>query len=483
MQDSFEAVIGLEIHAQIATKSKMFCRCSSDAFFSEPNMNTCPVCMGFPGQLPVINREAFLKGIKTALSLHLEIPAFSKFDRKNYFYPDLPKGFQISQFDQPISKNGWLEINADGEKKRVRITRLHLEDDAGKLTHIASGTLCDYNRSGIALMEIVSEPDMHSASEAVAYAREIQTILRYIQTSDADMEKGMMRFDASVSIRKKGAQNLNPRAEIKNLNSFKSLEAAIEYEIKRQTVLYLEGQPLSGNITVGWTDEEQKTFFLRDKEGADDYRYFPEPDLPPLIVTPAILEGLQREIPELPGEKSEKYKNEYKLSASEAMLISSDLNLARYFEELVATTADPKKSAAFLTTILIGRLNKDDLPLQKCKITAAMLAKLITLVNEGKISMNIAKSEIFEAMYEQGKDPEQIIREKNLGHMEDSSEIEKICGEVITENAKSAEDFRNGKEAALQFLVGQVMRKTRGQAAANLVQQILQKLLQKNTKK
>lgn len=477
MNDRFEAVIGLEIHAQVSTETKMFCSCSSDAFDHEPNINTCPICTGFPGQLPVVNKEAVHKGLKAALALHCQIPAFSKFDRKNYFYPDLPKGFQISQYDQPVSMNGWLDIQVGGEKKKIRITRLHLEDDAGKLTHVEGGTLCDYNRSGIALMEIVSEPDIRTPEEASVYARAIQTTLRYVGASEADMEKGMMRFDASVSIRPKGEDKLYPRAEIKNLNSFKSLEAAIAYEIERQIFLWDEGKPLSGNITVGWTDDHQKTYFLRDKEGADDYRYFPEPDLPPLVITPDFIEQLKKEVPELPVEKQERYQSEWKISVPEALLISSQIELARYFEEVVAATNDPKKAATFITTILMSHLNRDGLDITETKITASLMAKLITMVNEGKVSMNLAKGEVFEAMYMEGKDPETVVKEKGLVQMNDAGKLEEICRKIVAENPKSVEDYKAGKQAALQFLVGKVMKETRGQANAVMVQDLLKKLI------
>ena len=477
MNDRFEAVIGLEIHAQISTKSKMFCSCSCDAFDHEPNINTCPVCMGFPGQLPVINQEAVHKGLKAALALHCQIPSFSKFDRKNYFYPDLPKGFQISQFDQPVSVGGLLEIQVGGEKKKIRITRLHLEDDAGKLTHVEGGTLCDYNRSGIALMEIVSEPDIHNAQEASAYAKAIQTTLRYVGASEADMEKGMMRFDASVSIRPKGETGLNPRAEIKNLNSFKSLEAAIDHEIERQIFLWDEGKPLAGNITVGWSDDHQKTYFLRDKEGADDYRYFPEPDLPPLVITPDFIDQLRKEVPELPVEKQERYQNDWKISGPEASLLVSQIELARYFEEVVAVTNDPKKAATFITTILMSHLNRDGFVITETKITAPLMAKLISMVNDGKVSMNIAKGEVFEAMYMEGKDPETVVKEKGLVQMNDAGKLEELCKKIIGENSKSVEDYKAGKQAALQFLVGKVMKETRGQANAGMVQELLKKLV------
>jgi aspartyl-tRNA(Asn)/glutamyl-tRNA(Gln) amidotransferase subunit B len=479
MNDSrYESVIGIEVHAQSSTASKMFCGCSTDSFNAEPNINTCPVCMGFPGQLPVVNKDAFRKGIKAALALHCEIPAFSKFDRKNYFYPDLPKGFQISQYDQPVAVKGWLDIEVEGQKKKIRITRLHLEDDAGKLTHVANGTLCDYNRSGMPLMEIVSEPDIRTAKEAVAYARELQKILRYVGASEADMEKGMMRFDASVSIRLKGDEKLYSRAEIKNLNSFKSLEAAIDYEAERQVFLAEEGNPLSHDITVGWTDDHQKTYFLRDKEGADDYRYFPEPDLPPMIVTPDFIEELKKEVPELPSEKMERYRDEWKLSGAEAALIVSDAAMAQYFEKVVALTGDAKKSATFVTSILLRNLNRDGIGINECKLSAETLAKLIKMVNENKVSMNIAKSDdLFELMYETGRDPEEIAKEKGFVIVSDVGQLEEMCKKVIAANQKSVDDFKSGKKPAFFFMVGQVMKETKGQANAQTVTEIMEKLI------
>ncbi|MBU0668024.1 Asp-tRNA(Asn)/Glu-tRNA(Gln) amidotransferase subunit GatB [Patescibacteria group bacterium] len=473
----YEAVIGLEIHAQIALKSKMFCSCSSDSFDKEPNINTCPVCMGFPGQLPVINEEAVRKGVKASLALHCEVPPFSKFDRKNYFYPDLPKGFQISQYDQPLAVNGWIEVDACGTKKKVGITRLHLEDDAGKLTHIENGTLCDYNRCGIALMEIVSEPDMRSAAEAGAYARAMQTILRYTNSSDADMEKGMMRFDASVSIRPVGDLKLYPRAEIKNLNSFKSLENAIAYEIEKQTEMWEEGKPMNKDITVGWTDINGKTYFLRDKEGADDYRYFPEPDLPPVKITADFIEELRKDIPELPTEKFVRYTEQMEMSEAEATLISGNPDLARYFEEVAAISGDDKRATTFVSTILMAHLKKNVMEIAECKVTAQALADLIKMVNDGKISMNIAKGEVFEEMFEKGSDPAKIVKEKGLGQVSDEGELTKICEEVIAANSGSVADYRGGKAQALGFLVGQVMKETKGQANAQMVNDILKKLI------
>lgn len=482
----FEAVIGLEIHAQIAVQSKMFCSCSSDSFEQDPNINVCPVCMGFPGQLPVINQEAVMKGLKAALALQCSVPSFCKFDRKNYFYPDLPKGFQISQYDEPLAEHGVLEVevvadqndqNAVQEKK-VRIRRLHLEDDAGKLTHVAGGTLCDYNRSGIALMEIVSEPDIHSAVEAAAYARAMQVLLRYVQASEADMEKGMMRFDASVSIRPKGDMQLYPRAEIKNLNSFRSLESAITYEIKRQENLWKEGNPLQHQITVGWNDDEQKTYFLRDKEEADDYRYFPEPDLPPLVFEPQTIEDIKISIPELPLAKRQRYIKEYNMSQADALFLSADPGLAAYFEKVVEVSNDPKKATSFVATILLAQLKKTGLSVEELKLRPEALGDLIILINEGKISMNIAKGEVFEEMFATGRSAQEVIAEKGLTQVSDEGALEEMCRQVLSENAQSIADYRAGKKQAFFFLVGQIMKQTKGQANPQLVTDILERLLQ-----
>lgn len=475
--DHFEAVIGLEAHAQISTKSKLFCSCSTDVFEAEPNLHVCPICMGFPGQLPVLNEEALRKGIRVALALNCEIPSFSKFDRKNYFYPDLPKGFQISQYDQPVSRSGWLEIDVEGQVKRVRINRLHIEDDAGKLTHIAGGTLCDYNRTGIPLMEIVTEPDFRNAKEAVSYAKMLQTILRYVGSSEADMEKGMMRFDASVSIRPKGDTKLYSRAEIKNLNSFKSLEAAIDYEIERQVFLWEENNPPKVDVTVGWDDPHQKTYILREKESSADYRYFPEPDLPPMTVTPEFLEELRKEIPELPHVKKARYIDEYKLSEQDAELFSSDIALAQFFEKAVSLSNDPKKAVSFIGTVLIGRLNKEGKGIHKSPVSAEHVAELIKLVNDGVISMNLAKGEVFDAMYRDKKSPSAITEEKGLKQVSDTSAIESVCKKVLEANPKIAADFKSGNEKALAALIGPVMKETRGQANPKVVNDVLKKLL------
>ncbi|HCW32314.1 MAG: aspartyl/glutamyl-tRNA(Asn/Gln) amidotransferase subunit B, aspartyl-tRNA(Asn)/glutamyl-tRNA (Gln) amidotransferase subunit B [Candidatus Peregrinibacteria bacterium GW2011_GWF2_39_17] len=476
---SYETIIGLEIHAQISTKTKMFCACDNDSFNRNPNSNVCPICMGFPGVLPVINREAIYKGIKTALALNCTIPLFSKFDRKNYFYPDLPYGYQISQYDDPISKKGAIEIElADGKLKTIGITRLHLENDAGKLTHVLGGSLVDYNRAGTPLMEIVSEPDLRSGVEACLFAKMVQAILRTIGSSDADMEKGMMRFDASVSTRPLGEEKLYPRAEIKNLNSFKALENAIDFESKRQIILWEKGEPQDQQITVGWLDDRQETKLLRTKEDAADYRYFPEPDLPPLHLDKAWIETLRSELPELPLAKNKRFIKEYKISQGEALFFSQDPFLGNYFEEVAQVGGDPKLAASFIGTILGGRLNREGLAFDQCKITTSNFGQLIKLIKAGTISNTVAKSTVFDAMYETGESPEVIVEKNGLKQVSNVDALEEIIKKVISENSSVVADFRSGKQKAFGFLMGQIMKSSNGQANPQLVNEILQKELQ-----
>ncbi|MFA6549996.1 MAG: Asp-tRNA(Asn)/Glu-tRNA(Gln) amidotransferase subunit GatB [Candidatus Gracilibacteria bacterium] len=464
----YEVVVGLEVHAEISTKSKMFCSCKNEPG-SMPNTNVCPVCMGFPGQLPVVNKEALRKGMIAALAINCEIQKFSKFDRKNYFYPDLPKGFQISQYDQPLSKAGKV--------KNIRITRLHLEDDAGKLTHVPGGSLCDYNRSGVPLMEIVSEPDIRSAEEAVDYAKELQTILRYVGSSDADMERGMMRFDASVSIRKKGETKLNFRAEIKNLNSFKALASAIDYEFSRQVDLDKKGEPLEGNMTVGWDDEKQATYIMRSKEGDADYRYFPEPDLPPIIVDDKYIDELKAQVPELPDQKRAKYVG-MGVSEHEGELIALDVDMARYFEAVVVSTKEePKKVASFITSIFLKHLNDENLSINKSKVKVEHLARLFDLVKEGAISGNMAKGDIFEEMYHTGKNPDEIVSEKGLKQVSDTGAIEVVCKKVVEANPNVVAEYKSGKDKLFGFFVGQAMKELKGQGNPVVINEILKKLL------
>lgn len=473
-----EAIIGLEIHAQIATKSKIFCPSGAEYFGCEPNVNVDPVCLGMPGQLPVLNQEALLKGIRAALALNCRVNKYSHFDRKNYFYPDLPKGYQISQFEFPLSEHGYLEITLPmGGKKRIGITRLHLEEDAGKLTHFNGGTLIDFNRAGVGLMEIVSDPDLRSPEEAVLYAKAIQQVMRYTEASDADMEKGMMRFDASISLRPRGEEKLYPRAEIKNLNSFRSLEAAIRYEIGRQKMLWEEGKAPERDITVGYDDTTGHTYFMRNKEGSDDYRYFPEPDLPPVILEESFLEEIRAAMPELPEARYRRYLDQDGLSEAEALFLLDDRDLAFYYDEVRDKSGDAKRAASFVLSILVGRLKKDGLMLKECRISAGQLAELIGQVAGGKISMNIAKGEVFEEMYLSGRSAEEIIAEKGLATIADSAELEKICRQVVAENQKTVQDYMGGKDNAFKALVGQVMKATRGQANPELVNQTLKNLL------
>ncbi len=472
-----EAIIGLEIHAQISSKTKIFSSSSADYFGKDPNVNIDPICLGMPGQLPVLNDEALKKGIVAAMALNCKINTYSHFDRKNYFYPDLPKGYQISQFEFPLSEHGYLEIDSDSQKKRIGITRLHLEEDAGKLTHFNGGTLIDFNRAGVGLMEIVSEPDLRSAEEAVAYARNIQKILRYMGSSDADMEKGMMRFDASVSLRPKGEAKLYPRAEIKNLNSFKSLETAIKFEISRQAGLWNENQVPAHDTTVGYDDTKGETYFMRNKEGADEYRYFPEPDLPPIILAEDYLDKLRAEMPEMPEQKYQRYLSENGLSEAEALFLIEDREVAGFFDEVLKITADAKKTSSFVLSILVGKMKKDGLSITDQKITATEMAELIKMVNAGETSMNIAKGEVFEEMYENGGSPVDIIESKGLKSISSSAELEKICQEVVAQNEKSVQDYLGGKENAFKALIGQVMKATRGQANPQLASEILIKIL------
>ncbi len=472
----YESVIGLEVHCRISTKTKMFCRCSNDIFNAQPNTHVCPICMGFPGMLPLMNEDVVRKGILGALALGCEIPEFSKMDRKSYFYPDLPKGFQISQYDLPVSEKGKLTITlSDGTSKEIGITRLHLEDDAGKLTHTADGTLVDFNRSGTPLMEIVSEPDIRSTEEASLYARQLQKIMRYVGASDADMEKGMMRFDINISMRPKGQKEFGIRSETKNLNSFRSMEKALDYEIKRQTEL-LESGGTVVQETRGWDDEKEVTISQRSKEEAAEYRYFPEPDIPPIVVTREMVEEIKKEIPELSVQKANRYKTELGLSAQDADQLSHDAALAAYFEAALEVSSDAKKTSNWLLSELMALLKADSLSISDSKLSAKNLGKLVKLIVDGHITGKIAK-DIFKEVYEGDLDSEKVVEEKDLKVMEDTGELEKICQEVIDRNPQIVADFKGGKEKAFGGLVGQVMGATKGTANPKSVNEILRKLL------
>lgn len=474
----YEAVVGLEIHCRISTKTKLFCRCSNDIFDAQPNSHVCPICMGFPGMLPLINEEAIYKGVKGALALGCQIPEFSKMDRKSYFYPDLPMGYQISQYDLPVSEKGKITItHDDGTQKEIGVTRLHLENDAGKLTHTAGGSLVDYNRSGTPLVEIVSEPDMRTREEVSLYARQIQKIMRYVGCSDADMEKGQMRFDLNISLRPVGQTEFGTRAEVKNLNSFRSLEKAFDYELKRQKEILESGGKIVQE-TRGWDDEKEITTSQRSKEEAADYRYFPEPDIPPLILTREMVEKLRSEIPELPEVKASRYQNEFKLSAQMANGLAADVELANYYEAAVKASGEGKKTANWVLSELLAILNAQSLTISDSKLVPENLGKLVKLIEDGSITGKIAKA-IFGEIYDGNLDPEKLVEERGLKVIEDTAELESICQEVIDRNPQVVADFKGGKEKAFGGLVGQVMAATKGTANPKSVNEILRKILTK----
>ncbi len=461
-----ETIIGLEIHVQLSTKSKLFSQADNDAFGAPPNSRVTPICMGFPGMLPVLNKSALDKAVRGAAALGGQIQKYSKFDRKNYFYPDLPNGYQISQFDEPVSLGGALEIFVNGEYKTINMTRLHLEIDAGKLTHTGENTLCDYNRSGTPLAEIVTEPDLRSAEEAVALAKEIQRIMRFVASSDADMEKGMMRFDASVSLRPVGDKKLYPRAEIKNLNSFSSLGKAIKYEIARQKQLWIANNPQSEEVTVGWLDDLQKTKLLRSKESAMDYRYFPEPDLPPITFTDQQIQTIYDDLPELPLAKFKRYQSDFGLSLEQATKLSETPELAHFFEK-AASHSNPKKSANLILKHVLAETYWD-----KTEITPEHVSDVVNLLEQSVISSS-GGDEILKHLMEHGGNAKKVMDEKGLEQKSDSGEIETWVDTVLAENPQSIADYKAGKEKALQYLMGQVMKASRGAANPPMVMKIL----------
>ncbi len=474
----FEVVIGLEVHSQLLTRSKMFCSCSTDYAYAAPNTHVCPICMGMPGVLPVINEQAIAYTIMTALALNCEIPQYSKFDRKNYPYPDLMKGYQISQYDIPLSKNGYLIIDRDGQTKRIGITRVHLEEDTARLLHHDGYSLVDINRSGTPLMEIVSEPDLRSPEEARLYMQKLREILVYLGVSSGRMEEGSLRCDANISIRPRGQQELGVKTEIKNMNSFRSVERALTYEAQRQVELLRTGQSIHQE-TRGWVETRGVTVPQRSKEYAHDYRYFPEPDLPPLLISRVWVEELRAQLPELPDARRARYKDEYGLSAQDANVLTEDKALGDYFEQVVAAsqTNDRKtraKAAANLVLNDIVRLLKNDsISIQESSLSPAASANLLDLLEKERITGKQAK-EVLEEAFVSGKMPDLIVKEKRIEPpISDQSALERIVEEVIANNSKAANDYRAGKTNALERLSGQVMKQTRGQAKADSVRPIL----------
>ncbi|AIQ65537.1 glutamyl-tRNA amidotransferase [Paenibacillus stellifer] len=472
----YETVIGLEVHVELHTQSKIFCGCSTE-FGAPPNTHTCPVCLGHPGVLPVLNRQAVDYAMKAAMALNCTIGNVSKFDRKNYFYPDSPKAYQISQFDQPIGLNGWLDIEVDGETKRIGITRLHLEEDAGKLTHVDGGyaSLVDFNRVGTPLLEIVSEPDLRSPEEARAYLEKIRAIMQYCDVSDVKMEEGSMRCDANISLRPIGQQEFGTRAELKNMNSFRGVLRGLEYEEFRQAEILDEGGEVVQE-TRRWDDAKEKTFAMRGKEEAHDYRYFPDPDLIVLHIDEAWKESIRASIPELPDARRARYAEEYGLPAYDAGVITSSKALADFFEGSLKFTDDAKSVSNWIMGDLLAYLNSNNLELSEVKITPQGLGEMIGLIDKGTISSKIAKT-VFKEMLESGKLPAQIVEEKGLVQISDEGAIKGIVEAVVAANPQSVEDYKAGKQKAIGFLVGQVMKESKGKANPGLVNKLLAEVL------
>ncbi len=471
----YQPTIGLEVHVQLKTNTKMFCDSINDPEEKKPNFNVCPICMGHPGVLPVINKEAIKNVIKTGLALDCKISEETWFERKNYFYPDLPKNYQISQKEAPLCKNGKLTINNND----IKIKEIHLEEDTGRLIHGKDSSLVDFNRAGIPLMELVTEPNIHSASEARKFCEELRLILRYLEVSNADMEKGEMRCEANISLGNN--KKLGTKVEIKNLNSFKAVERAIDYEIKRQAEL-LGSKEKIVHETRGWNENKQKTFSQRTKETSDDYRYFPEPNLPPLKIIKEEVEKIKAEISELPTNRKKRFKQEYKISEDDIEIFTSYKTLGDYFEKVISelsTTARSPKLIKLAANYLITELKKY-LPnledVKNLKITPENFAEFISLVNQDKISSSAAQS-VLKEMFKTGADPSHIIKEKDLTQVSDKSKLEKIIEKVIKNNPKPAKDYKDGKAEAIQFLIGQVMQASKGKANPQIVSKLLVKKL------
>jgi len=479
VRTKYEAVIGLEVHVQLLTKSKIFCSCSTH-FGDPPNSNTCPVCLGLPGALPVLNREAVTMAMKAAMALNCTINPRSRFARKNYFYPDLPKGYQISQYDEPLSEDGWIELEVNGTRKRIGITRVHLEEDAGKSLHEGftdseEKSYIDLNRTGVPLIEIVSEPDLRSPEEAYDYVTRLKTLMLYLEVSDCNMEEGSLRVDANVSVRRAGATTFGVKTEVKNLNSFRFLQKALAYEIDRQ-IDVIEGGGEIIQETRLYDSREGRTYGMRTKEYAHDYRYFPEPDLLPLVITEDWKEEVRRSLPELPEARKQRFIQEYGLPEHDAAQLTSSKLLANYYEEAARASSEPKLAANWVLSELMYLLKEANKEIEQSPVSARPLAELVSLIKEGTISGKMGK-DILAEMFTSGKSAREVMAAKGLEQINDAERIAAVVREIMAANPKQVEQYRGGKSATFGWLVGQVMKTTRGQANPQLVQEVLKKEL------
>jgi aspartyl-tRNA(Asn)/glutamyl-tRNA(Gln) amidotransferase subunit B len=475
----YEPVIGLEVHAQLLTKSKIFCGCST-TFGEEPNTLICPVCTGQPGSLPVVNRKTVEFALKLGLATHCQIAPYSLFARKNYFYPDLPKGYQISMYEYPLAEDGFVEIILDGKKKRIKIIRIHLEEDAGKLKHgetpeTASFSYVDFNRTGVPLVEIVSGPDIRSPEEAGDYLRELRAILQYLDICTGDMEKGNFRCDANVSIRPKGQKEFGTRTELKNMNSFRHVEMALEYEIKRQISLLEDGEQVLQETRL-WDVNQGITISMRGKEEAHDYRYFPDPDLVPLKIDESWIEEIRKSLPELPSEKRERFVRQYGIPDYDAAILTSTKPLSGYYEEAVGRFNEPKTVSNWMMGDLLRELKRDEREIDQCPVTPQHLAEMLSMMKEGTISGKIAK-DVFEEMYRTGERPDKIVRDKGWTQILNTEEIERAIERAMGAHPKLVEDYRKGKEKLFGFFIGEIMKETKGKANPKLVNELLKEKL------
>ncbi len=477
-KEDYEIVIGLEVHAELSTKTKIFCSCPTK-FGAAPNTQTCPICMAMPGTLPVLNEKVVEYAVKAGLATNCEISRDSKNDRKNYFYPDLPKAYQISQFDKPLCEHGYIEIETESGKKKIRLTRIHIEEDAGKLNHdeFGGGSLVDLNRAGVPLIEIVSEPDIRSSEEVEKYLRKLKSILEYIEVSDCKMQEGSLRADVNVSIRKKGDTKFGTRTEMKNMNSFRSITRAIEYEVDRQIDVIEEGGKIEQE-TLRWDEVSGKTFSMRDKEDAQDYRYFPDPDLVAIKLSEQYIEDIKKTLPELPESRKQRYLEEYKLTEKDANLITSSKYLSNLFEEAIQVCHNPKAVNNWIISDISRILNETEMEPIEIPFDSKQLGKLVLLIDQGTISSSIGKKVLVE-LFENPRDPEEIIKEKGWIQISDEGAIQEVVSKILEANPQSVADYKGGKDKALGFLVGQAMKETKGKANPQMLNKMFLEELKK----